>query len=172
MDKRTRDLVFSSKTSEHETPFDLFEQLDEEFGFDVDVAATALNAKCKTFFGTQADETFIDGLEEDWGHPNANIVAWCNPPYGREISKWIEKAIAERDKNHVSTVMLLPVRTDTAWFHDLIEPNVTEIRFIRGRLKFSGASAGAPFPSMLVVFWYSPSEPLEGGKYKWATLGN
>ena len=74
-------------------------------------------------------------------------TVWCNPPYGREIGKWIEKAAESK----TLVVMLLPARTDTAWFHNYIYQKA-EIRFIRGRLKFGGAKNSAPFPSMIVIF--------------------
>lgn len=75
---------------------------------------------------------------------------WCNPPYGREIGKWVEKAYDESLKGAM-VVMLLPARTDTRWFHDYIY-NKAEIRFVRGRLKFGDSKNSAPFPSMVVIF--------------------
>ena len=75
---------------------------------------------------------------------------WCNPPYGREIGKWVEKAYNESLVG-VTVVMLLPARTDTKWFHDYIYGKA-EIRFVRGRLKFGDSKNSAPFPSMVVVF--------------------
>lgn len=74
-------------------------------------------------------------------------MCWCNPPYGRQIGAWVKNA-AEVDS---TVVMLLPARTDTAWFHDYIYGKA-EIRFIRGRLKVGGSKNSAPFPSMVVVF--------------------
>lgn len=74
---------------------------------------------------------------------------FCNPPYGRTISDWVEKAYEESRNSLV--VMLLPARTDTRWFHDFIL-NKAEIRFIRGRLKFGNAKNSAPFPSMIVIY--------------------
>lgn len=78
-------------------------------------------------------------------------TVFCNPPYGREISKWVEKAFNESRKEKTTVVMLIPARTDTRWFHDYIYRNA-EIRFIRGRLKFGDSKNSAPFPSMVVVF--------------------
>ena len=75
---------------------------------------------------------------------------WCNPPYGREIGKWVEKAYNESLKGAM-VVMLLPARTDTKWFHDYIYGKA-EIRFVRGRLKFGDSKNSAPFPSMVVIF--------------------
>lgn len=76
-----------------------------------------------------------------------------NPPYGRGMDKWIWKAYHESLKGAL-VVGLVPARTDTAWFHNLAQGKA-EIRFIRGRIRFVGAEAGAPFPSMLLV-WRPP----------------
>ncbi len=128
--------MFSSKTDLWSTPQEVFDSLDAEFNFTVDVCATKENAKCDRYF------TFKDnGLDQDW----SKDTCWMNPPYGREIGKWIEKA----SKHNV--VALLPARTDTKWFHDCIY-NKAEIRFIKGRLKFGNQKNNAPFPSMIVIF--------------------
>ena len=74
-------------------------------------------------------------------------VCWCNPPYGREVGKWVQKAA----ESGCTVVMLLPARTDTKWFHEYIYGRA-EVRFVRGRLKFGGSKNSAPFPSMVVVF--------------------
>ena len=80
-----------------------------------------------------------------------NETVFCNPPYGKEISKWVKKCYEEHKKNNITIVMLIPARTDTSYFHDYIY-NKSEIRFIRGRLKFNDGKQGAPFPSMLVIY--------------------
>ncbi len=77
---------------------------------------------------------------------------FCNPPYGREISKWVEKAYKESKKENTTVVMLIPARTDTKYFHSYIYNKAKEIRFVKGRLKFGDAKNSAPFPSMVVVF--------------------
>lgn len=133
---------FSHKTDEWATPQNLFNNLAEEFGgFDLDVAATADNTKCMKFCDIEHS-----GLDADWAAKN-----WCNPPYS-DIKRWVAKARREQIRGNM-TVMLIPARTDTAFFHDSIygQPNV-EIRFIRGRLKFGDAKNSAPFPSMIVIF--------------------
>jgi phage N-6-adenine-methyltransferase len=130
----TSNVHFMSKTVEWETPQDLFDELDKEFHFILDVCATQENAKCKFFLSE-------NGLELPWREKN-----WMNPPYGREIGKWIKKA-----SENPMTVCLLPARTDTKWFHDYILDKA-EIRFIKGRLKFGGSKNSAPFPSMIVIF--------------------
>ena len=84
----------------------------------------------------------MDGLKQEW-----TGVCWCNPPYGRQIGKWVEKAV----KSLATVVMLLPARTDTKWFHDWVLP-YGKIEFLRGRLKFGGCNNSAPFPSMIVIF--------------------
>ena len=77
-----KEVMFSSKTDLWETPQDFFEKLDQEFGFELDVCALPENAKCSRYFSP-----IDDGLEQDW-----TGVCWCNPPYGREIEKWVKKA--------------------------------------------------------------------------------
>jgi len=136
---------FSSERGDWETPAALFEELDAEFHFTLDVCANETNKKCKWYFGPTNSYT-PDGLAVRWGH----AICWMNPPYGREIGKWIAKASAEAQKG-ATVVALLPARTDTRWFHDFIYGK-HEVRFLRGRLKFVGAPSSAPFPSIIVVF--------------------
>lgn len=131
------EVMFSSKTDKWETPQWFFDQLNEEFHFETDVCATPENAKCKRYFTPE-----MDGLKQEW-----TGVCWCNPPYGRQIGKWVKKA----SESDATVVMLIHARTDTAWFHDYIYGKA-EIRFVRGRLKFGGSKINAPFPSMVVVF--------------------
>ena len=130
---------FSSETDLWYTPHDFFEDLNNEFGFDLDVCATESNAKCANFF-TAND----DGLSKDW-----NGICWMNPPYGRTIDKWMKKAY-ESSIDGATVVCLVPSRTDTRWWHNYAM--LGEIRFIKGRLKFGGAKTSAPFPSAVVIF--------------------
>lgn len=134
------EILFSSASEEWETPQDLFNKLNNEFNFTVDVASSQLNYKCEKHY-TQKE----DGLVQNWD----NEVVWCNPPYGRKIGEWVKKA----SESKAIIVMLLPARTDTKWFHDYIynKQNI-EIRFIKGRLKFGNSKNSAPFPSMIVIF--------------------
>ena len=132
--------LFSSASGEWSTPRTLFDVLNAEFGFTLDVCATPENTQCAAFY-TKAE----NGLTQQW-----KGTIWCNPPYGREIGNWIRKAF-ETSRDGATVVLLIPSRTDTAWWHDFIM-KADEIRFIRGRLKFGGAKQGAPFPSAIVVF--------------------
>lgn len=135
--------LLSSKRHDWETPQEFFDKLDAEFHFTLDPCATPETAKCKKYY-TAAD----NGLAQNW----SGETVFCNPPYGRELPKWIEKC-AEESK-HAKVVMLIPARTDTRAFHEYIY-NRAEIRFIKGRLKFrvDGKEGDpAPFPSMVVVF--------------------
>ena len=139
------DVMFSSRKEDWETPQELFDELNREFCFTVDVCADDRNHKCDNYF-RKTDP--VDGLHMDW-----TGTCWMNPPYGREIGKWIKKASEEVQKKAHIIVCLLPVRTDTKWFHEYIygKPDV-EIRFLKRRLKFSGESNNAPFPNMIVIF--------------------
>ena len=133
---------YSSKTDEWETPQELFDLLDAEFGFTLDVCATADNAKCDLYFTPQDD-----GLKQDWNRRGA--VCWMNPPYGDEIKAWVRKAHDTAAAGN-TVVCLLPARVDTAWWWDYCRYG--EVRFLRGRLRFGGGENGAPFPSAVVIF--------------------
>ena len=135
------DVMFSSNTEEWSTPQDFFDKLNDEFHFTLDVCSTDENAKCKKHY-TKDD----DGLSQDW----TGETVWCNPPYGREMPKWIQKC-AEHGNRGGLAVMLIPARTDTKAFHEFIYGK-SEIRFIKGRLKFGGSKNSAPFPSMIIIF--------------------
>lgn len=126
-----------------ETPPELFQRLDAIYHFTLDPCATPETAKCAKYY-TKDD----DGLTKEWGGERV----FCNPPYGKELSQWVKKASEEAHKLDTVVVMLLPARTDTAWFHDYIMGK-TAIQFLRGRLRFVGAAHPAPFPSMVVVFY-------------------
>ena len=136
------EVMFSSQTDEWATPQDLFDELNREFGFDLDPCATDFNHKCNKYF-TKSD----NGLSQDW----SKQTVFINPPYGRKIGLWVEKAYRTHQAAGNTIVMLLPARTDTKWFHDYIYSK-TEIRFIKGRLKFGGCKNSAPFPSMIVIY--------------------
>lgn len=142
---------FSSKTPEWETPRDLFNRLDAEFRFDLDVCATPRNAKCELYFTEE-----VDGLKQGWAGHNC----WMNPPYGREIGSWVAKAEEEAARG-ATVVCLLPARTDTRWWHSFVwdakkhrPRRGVKLRLLQGRVRFSGHKTGAPFPSCIVVFKY------------------
>ena len=134
-----------SQTDDWATPQNLFDELDAIHNFTLDVAASSTNHKTDDWFGLDHENPlFRNGLEMSW----ENNRVWCNPPYGRQIKDWVKKA--HHESVNAEIVMLLPARTDTAWFHDYaIRHKVT---FIRGRLKFGNGSSPAPFPSILVEF--------------------
>lgn len=134
--------MFSSKTDDWATPQDFFDKLDLEFQFTLDPCADLHNYKCARYYNREQD-----GLIHDWGGERV----FCNPPYGKEIAKWVQKSFEESRKKNTLVVMLIPARTDTKYFHDFIYGKA-EIRFIRGRLKFGNAKTAAPFPSMVVIF--------------------
>ena len=137
-------LMFSSKTDQWATPQDLFDELDKEFHFTLDPRADDYNYKCDKWFTVEQD-----GLAQSW----AGETVFCNPPYGRDIVKWVKKASDENKLHGITVVMLIPARTDTKYFHEYIyKKSNVEIRFLKGRLKFGDAKNSAPFPSMVCVF--------------------
>lgn len=136
-----RDTLFSSKTDLWATPQDFFDKLNEEFHFNLDPCALPSNAKCSTYF-----TPIQNGLIQDW----SGFRVFCNPPYGKEIKKWVKKCYDEAQKGTL-IVLLIPARTDTTYFHNFIY-HKAEIRFIKGRLRFGNANNSAPFPSMIVIW--------------------
>src|SRR5688572_32110343 len=142
-------VMFGKATDEWTTPLEFFSALNAEFGFDWDVAANDENALCDHYFGGSA----VDALTHRW-HEFVVGPCWMNPPYSR-CREFIAKA-AEEARHGVTTVALVPSRTDTRWWHDHVwdrerdqpRPGV-EIRFIKGRLKFGNSENSAPFPSVV-----------------------
>lgn len=142
-------VLLSSKKMDWCTPQDFFDELDGEFVFALDAAATDKSEKCIRYFAPEDD-----GLKQPWDVPPGYAV-FCNPPYGRQIGEWVKKAYNESVRTEGTIVLLIPARTDTKYFHRYIYGKA-EIRFVEGRLKFTdedGNSYGpAPFPSMVVIY--------------------
>ena len=134
------EVMFSSKDMTWETPQTFFDKLNEEFNFNLDVCALPSNAKCEEYFTPDTD-----GLHQPW-----DGTCWMNPPYGRELGAWMKKAY-EESVNGSIVVCLIPARTDTKYWHDYCM-KASEIRFIKGRLRFVGAKDSAPFPSAVIIF--------------------
>ncbi|WII07008.1 DNA N-6-adenine-methyltransferase [Methanomassiliicoccales archaeon LGM-RCC1] len=137
----------TSLTDDWATPQGLFDQLNEEFDFTLDVCASATNCKVSRFFDVNAD-----GLKQDW----TKDVCWMNPPYGRVIGQWVKKAY-DTGLGGGTVVCLLPARTDTKWWRDYVM-RASELRFIKGRVKFGNSNVGAPFPSVIVIYG-TPTTP-------------
>ena len=157
--------LFSSKSVEWATPEDLFYELNEEFGFDLDAAASPCNAKCAMFLDEE-----LDALTVDWNDPV--VVKECddervwtslptqkmrsiflNPPWGRGIGEWIKKAYDE-SRSGVTVCCVLPSCTDTKWWKDYVW-KAAQVRFITGRLKFvrdDGPTGPATKGACVVVF--------------------
>jgi phage N-6-adenine-methyltransferase len=142
---RWRAATSISATEVWQTPPALFMALHQEFDFSIDVAADDGNAVVDRYL--DADR---DALRQSW----AGERVFANPPYGRELHRWLEKAVIEAQEHGALVVMVLPARTGNAWFHRHVLPHA-EIRFIRGRLNFTvggGGRKNAPFDSMVVIF--------------------
>lgn len=137
--------MFSSKDTAWATPQALVDGLALIYAghpaFDLDVCATPETAKAPHYF-TPDD----DGLAQEW-----RGFCWMNPPYGREIGKWVRKAWQEGQREGTTVVCLVPCRTDTSWWTEYVT-KAESIIYMRGRIRFGGSSAGAPFPTAIVVF--------------------
>ena len=153
MNKLTQKTMFSSKTGDWATPKEFFDKLNWRFGpFSLDPCASDANAKCANFYTAEDD-----GLSKSWeGH-----TVFVNPPYGRGIDRWIEKAYRESLKENTKVVMLIPSRTDTRYWHKHVMM-ASELYFVKGRLKFGDSNNSAPFPSAVVVFDGSTEQQIFG----------
>lgn len=127
---------FSSASDRWATPRAVYDALNAEFAFDFDPCPL------------DGEVDGRSGLFCEW----SGRRVFCNPPYGPELRKFLERA-SEAEL----AVFLIPARTDTRWFHEIVLPQAKEIRFIKGRLKFGDAKNSAPFPSMVVVFSAEPA---------------
>ena len=152
--------LLSAQSEDWETPEDLFAELQRLFNFTLDPCATDKNAKCDQHY-TKTE----NGLDQEW---SGNV--YVNPPYGRQIHRWLEKAVQSIDDGSCGVIVfLLPARTDTRWFHRFFwdtehqraKPGI-ELWFLKGRLRFSNAQASAPFPSLVAILTPKANEPNHG----------
>lgn len=131
---------FSSESNDWATPQDFYDKLNSIFDFTLDPCASHANHKTDKYF-TEED----DGLSQSWD----NERVFMNPPYGREIGKWVKKASEQKGG---LVVCLVPARTDIRWWHDYVVGGGATIKYLKGRLKFGGQANSAPFPSAIVIF--------------------
>lgn len=155
LDRLGADYGAVAKTFEWATPPNIFKRLHEEFDFTLDVAASKEQHVVPRYFTKEQD-----GLKQSW----AGERCFMNPPYGRDIAKWVEKANYETMDCCPLVVGLLPVRASTKWFHDHVLLNA-EIRFVKGRLKFGSKKKSAklqpaPFASMIVIWRNLEIQPV------------
>ena len=138
---KSRSVHFSSESNEWSTPEELFQLLDQYFCFNLDPCCTHKTAKCKRHFTVKED-----GLKQEW-----DGRVFVNPPYSGGIGKWVQKAY-QSSLGGALVVLLLPVRTDTSWWHDYCCKG--KVEFFRGRVRFNNGirNNAAPFPSCLVAF--------------------
>ena len=146
-----KDVMFSTGSDCWETPDDLFQRYDDIYHFVLDAAANQINHKCKEWLGPGG--LYEDALTVSWYYWLESGNVWLNPPYSKGLQKkFVEKAYEESLPLETGKVVcLLPARTDTKLYHEIIAPNAS-VEFLKGRVKFKGAKAGAPFPSMVVIF--------------------
>ncbi len=134
-------------TVEHGTPASIFDPLNKEFNFTLDVAANYENALCGSYYTAEDD-----GTAQDW----AGHSVFCNPPYTVEMLKAFTQKALREVANGVTTVFLVPCKTDQEWFHWLWDRSLAgimrvEFRWIKGRVKYVGNKHTAPFSSVVIV---------------------
>lgn len=139
--EHSRRVMSSSVDMTWATPQAWFDYLDLEFKFTLDPCCHHETAKCKKHYTPEED-----GLAQSWQDERV----FMNPPYGRELGKWMKKAYEEARDNGALVVAFVPARVDTEWWHRYAVKG--EVRFPKGRVKFAGADASAPFPVAVVIF--------------------
>lgn len=135
------DGLFTTSTCQTwETPKYIFDHLNKEFHFTLDPCATVDNTKCNKYYTEEQN-----GLEQEW----FDETVFVNPPY-KYAKDWVKKWVDETNFG-VTSVFLIPARTDTVLWHKYCS-RASNVRFIKGRITFGGSTSGAPFPSAVVVF--------------------
>lgn len=135
---------FKSNSVEYSTPLDIFEPLRDEFDIKFDICASKENNKCPLYYTKENN-----CLTREWSEIRGSI--WMNPPWGREMQKFVKKAYEESQKGK-TIVCLLPVRTNTKWWHETIIDTGMEVRFLRGEIKFNDLPRGLWLPCAIVIF--------------------
>lgn len=136
----------NGKVNDWETPIKLFAELDREFHFTLDPCCNKRTAKCPKYYTINEN-----GLSKDW----SNEVVFMNPPYGGHTEKWLLKALNESRKG-ATVVCLIFSSMDRSYWHNIIFPYASQIRFLNGRIKFGNAKTSAPLGSAIIVFSPSP----------------
>jgi phage N-6-adenine-methyltransferase len=145
--RRSHSAAIRDLVDDRYTPPSLFTQRDRLYRFTVDVAASALNAKCRRYYTRETD-----GLLRSWG----NERVWCNPPFSK-LDPWLAKAWSEMRGEHGDPAQLVDMlipndRCEQPFWHEYVEPfrdhrgPVDGIHlttdFIRGRSTFSAFREG------------------------------
>lgn len=151
-------VALSSDKQDWETPQQLFSKLNEKYHFNWDLAANDVNHKCDHYITPEQDSLQVDwSLLDGW--------LFLNPPYGRDMKKWIRKAyLSAIAKKNGGIVLVIPSRTGTSYWHDYIFGKA-EIEFLRGRLHFEfngNPGAPAPFDSAIIVYHAGDNKRKEG----------
>jgi phage N-6-adenine-methyltransferase len=133
-------IIGESINVEYSTPLEIVNPLIEEFSLTIDVCASSENNKLPTYWTKEED-----ALSKEWiGN------CWMNPPFSRNLGKWVKKAHNESKINGGTKVCLIPVRSNTKWWADICMD--AEIRFINGEVKFNNEQRGLWLPMCILIF--------------------
>ena len=133
-------MVGTSKSIEYSTPLAIVQPLIEEFDLKLDVCASAVNHKLPDYF-----TKFDNALIKKW-HGNC----WMNPPFDRNLGKWVKKAHYESQTTTGTKVCLFPVRSNTNWWNEVCPD--AELRFINGEVNFNDEPRGLWWPMCVMIF--------------------
>lgn len=135
-----KNIEFKSESIEYSTPLKIVEPLIEEFRLTRDVCASSTNNKLPDYWTKEHD-----ALSQSW---KGNC--WMNPPFSRDLSKWVKKAYRDTEQFGGTKVCLIPVRSNTKWWAEVVLKS--EIRFINGEVNFNDETRGLWLPMCIVIF--------------------
>ena len=131
---------FKSDSIEYSTPLKIVNPLIDEFGITKDVCASINNYKLSDYW-TKED----NALAQFWiGN------CWMNPPFSKDLNKWVKKACNDAIQFGGTKVCLIPVRSNTKWWAEVSVQS--EIRFINGEVNFNDAERGLWLPMCIMIF--------------------
>ena len=132
-----------------QTPRALFDSLDQEFDFDLDVCASDGNALCSAYF-TERESA----LDNEWDNFYHNSNSFMNPPYS-QTELFLNRAAHQAKKHNLTVVALVNANTDTKWFADCAK-DADEIRLISGRIGFvasDGKKSSGNTKGQCLIIW-------------------
>lgn len=147
-----------TETSEKDlwqTPQALFDSLNKEFEFGVDVCASDENHLC-TCYLTQEHSALTHEWTEPYYYENVREInsAFINPPYS-QTKEFLTRASEQAKKHNITVVALVNANTDTKWFSEAVK-TANEVRLITGRVGFvkpNGAKANGNTKGQCLIIW-------------------
>jgi phage N-6-adenine-methyltransferase len=151
-------MSFYSRTEQSkdvwETPKEFYQLLDRQFHFTLDPCASDSNHKCAKWFTEQQD-----GLKQSW----KGETVFVNPPFNKN-AEWLNKCYREASQPNTTVVAIIPSRTDTKYWHEIVMHNAYQVWFCKGRVNFElngqKVKNGSTFPLAVIIFKITNCNPI------------